>query len=60
METAVINLSETIPEFAIKHLIEWCRLPPSSGSRGGGRLIEMNPGSSRVGRFRESGLATPR
>lgn len=50
----MINLPETIPEFAIKHLIEKCLLPPSSG-RGGG-LMETNAGSARLGSLRESGL----
>lgn len=37
----MINLPETIPEFAIKHLIEWSHLSPSSG-RGEG-LIKDKP-----------------
>lgn len=51
----MINLPETIPEFAIKHLIEKCLLPPRPGGEGGW-LMETNAGSARLGSLRESGL----
>ena len=56
----MINLPEAVPEFAIKHLIEWSHLalPPPSG-RGGG-LIETNPDPTRLGSLRGSGPGAPR
>lgn len=57
----MINLPETIPEFSIKHLIEWCRLPPRPEGRGsGGDECRLRPARefARIGPGAPRRLAT--